>query len=145
MTDTTVPDGPTTGSETMLSFFPTSPFIQTLGVELVDIEEGRAHLRLPFATTNTTIGPMVHGGAIGACVDLGIMAAAWSGDAVPEQLRGVTVSMSVNFVAPAMNEDVEVFATRLRKGRKLSHCSVELRTRRSDQLVATGSGVYQVG
>ena len=145
MTDTTVPGGPTTGSDTMRAFFPTSPFIDTLGVELVAIDDGSAHLRLPFAHTNTTIGPMVHGGAIAACVDLGIMAAAWSGDEVPEQLRGVTVAMTVNFVAPARNDDVEVVATRQRKGRKLSHCSVEIRTRDSDQLVATGTGVYQVG
>jgi len=89
---------------------------------------------------------MVHGGALSACVDLGVMAAAWAGDGpVPEQLRGVTVAMTVNFIAPAMGEDVEIVATRERKGRKLCHCSVQLRTRDSDQLVATGSGVYQVG
>lgn len=136
---------PTTGSDTMRAFFPTSPFVTTLGVELVDIGEGRAHLRLPFAEANTTVGPMVHGGALAACVDLGIMAASWGGAEVPAQLRGVTVSMTVNFVAPAAGEDVEIFATRQRKGRKLAHCTVELRTRNSETLVATGSGVYQVG
>ena len=136
---------PATGSEAMRAFFPQSPFIGVLGAELIDIEEGRAHLRLPFAEANTTVGPMVHGGAISACVDLGIMAAAWSGEQLPENLRGVTVSMSVNFVAPAMNDDIEIHGTRLRKGRKLSHCSVEIRTRTSGDLVATGSGVYQVG
>ncbi len=64
---------------------------------------------------------------------------------MPEQLRGVTVSMSVNFIAPAMNDDIAIIGTRLRRGRKLSHCSVEIRTCTDDRLVATGSGVYQVG
>lgn len=140
-----VPDTATTGSDAMRAFFPQSPFINTLGVVLVEISDGRAHLRLPFAEANTTIGPMVHGGAIGACVDLGIMAAAWSGDTAYESLRGVTVSMSINFLAPAMGEDIEIIGTRDRQGKRLNHCSVEIRTRQSDQLVATGSGVYQVG
>lgn len=139
-------DAPTTGSDAMRMFFPGSPFIGTLGVEVIDLGEGSARLRMPFVDANTTIGPMVHGGAIAACIDLGIMAAAWAGEGpVPEQLRGVTVSMSVNFIAPAMNDDIEIIGTRLRRGRKLSHCSVEIRTRSDDQLVATGSGVYQVG
>ncbi|AUH68558.1 MULTISPECIES: PaaI family thioesterase [Gordonia] len=143
---TTADRQPATGSDAMRAFFPTSPFIDTLGVELIDIGEGTAHLRLPFAESNTTVGPMVHGGAIGACVDLGIMAAAWAGDdPVPEKLRGVTVSMSVSFIAPAMNDDIEIVATRLRKGRRLNHCAVEIRTRADDGLVATGSGVYQTG
>ncbi|WOC13569.1 PaaI family thioesterase [Gordonia sp. MP11Mi] len=136
----------TTGTETMRALFPTSPFISTLGVRIIDLGEGTAHLRMPFRDANTTVGPMVHGGAISACVDLGIMAAAWAGDGpVPEQLRGVTVSMSVNFIAPAMNDDIDIVATRLRRGRRLSHCAVEIRTRTDDQLVATGAGVYQVG
>lgn len=139
------PDSAVSGSDAMRGFFPQSPFINVLGVEIVEIDEGRAHLRLPFKDANTTIGPMVHGGAIGACVDLGIMAAAWSGDDMHEALRGVTVSMTVNFIAPAMNEDIEIFGTRDRKGKRLNHCSVEVRTRTSDALVATGSGVYQVG
>ncbi|MCF8606942.1 PaaI family thioesterase [Gordonia sp. HY442] len=142
MTPTTPPNG----SETMRLFFPTSPFVSTLGVEIIDLGEGTARLRMPFRDTNTTVGPMVHGGAIGACVDLGVMAAAWSGTApAPEQPRGVTVSMSVNFVAPAIDDDVDIVATRLRKGRRLSHCAVEIRTRSDDRLVATGSGVYQIG
>ncbi len=74
-----MPATPANGSETMRSFFPGSPFIRTLGVEIVDLGEGTARLRMPFAEANTTIGPMVHGGAIAACVDLGIMAAAWAG------------------------------------------------------------------
>ena len=137
---------PSTGSETMRLFFPGSPFIATLGVQIVSLGEGTAHLRMPFSDTNTTVGTMVHGGAISACVDLGIMAAAWSGEAPPpEHLRGVTVSMSVNFVEPVADEDIEVVATRLRKGRRLSHCAVEIRARSSDRLVATGTGVYQAG
>ncbi|MFT3661808.1 MAG: PaaI family thioesterase [Gordonia sp. (in: high G+C Gram-positive bacteria)] len=136
---------PTTGSQAMRAFFPQSPFIDTLGVRLIEIDEGRAHLRLPFTEANTTVGPMVHGGAISACVDLGIMAAAWGGDTLPENMRGVTVSMSVNFIAPAMNDDLEIHGTRLRRGRKLSHCHVEIRSRASGALVATGAGVYQVG
>lgn len=140
-----IPADAPTGSDVMRGFMPNSPFVSTLGVELVEIGDGHAVLRMPYRESNTTIGSMVHGGALGACVDLGIMAAAWGGDHVPDKLRGVTVSMSVQFVAPAQAEDVDIIATRLRQGRRLCHCRVELRGRDSGELVATGMGAYQIG
>ena len=49
---------------------------------------------------------MVHGGAIATLADLTIMAAAWCGADAPAELRGVTVSMALDFMAPARATDV---------------------------------------
>ena len=61
---------------------------------------------LPWDPTNVTVADMVHGGAIAALADVAVMAAAWAGAAVPDSLRGVTTSMSMQFLAPARATDL---------------------------------------
>ncbi|MFC6010770.1 PaaI family thioesterase [Nocardia lasii] len=136
---------PRTGSEAMTLFLPQSPFVQHLGIELVEIEEGRARLRMPFREELVTVGAMVHGGALAACIDIGIVAAAWAGERLPEQLRGVTVSMSIDFVQSANGESVDIIGTRLRAGRQLTTCRVDIVTTGDERLVAAGGGTYKMG
>lgn len=136
---------PSTGSEAMTMFLPNSPYVRHMGIELVEISEGSARLRMPFREELVTVGDMVHGGALAGCIDIGIMAAAWSGERVPEKLRGVTVSMAVEFVAPAQAESVDIVARRVRAGRRLSTCAVDIVATGTGRLIATGLGTYQVG
>src|SRR5581483_315920 len=65
------------------------------------LEVDGVRLRLPWDPSNTTLGDMVHGGAIATLADLTVMAAAWCGADAPESLRGVTVSMALEYLAPA--------------------------------------------
>lgn len=144
MSDVTLPV-PSTGSEAMRLFLPNSPFVRHLGIELVDIGDDFARLRMPFRENLVTVGDMVHGGALAGCIDIGIMAAAWAGPRVPEKLRGVTVSMSVEFLEPAFAEDVDIIGVRVRQGRRLSSCAVDVVTTNGGAFVAKGLGTYQVG
>lgn len=136
---------PATGTEAMTMFLPTSPFVRHMGIELVDMSEGSARLRMPFKADLVTVGEMVHGGALASCIDIGIMAAAWAGERVPEKMRGVTISMAVEFVEPAQAESVDIVGTRVRAGRRLSTCSVDIVATGSERLIATGIGTYQMG
>ena len=136
---------PKTGSDAMTVFLPQSPFVQHLGIELIDISEGHARLRMPFKDDLITVGDMVHGGALAGCIDIGIMAAAWAGERVPEQLRGVTISMAVEFVEPAFAESIDIVGRRVRAGRSLSTCVVDIVATSSERLIATGLGTYRMG
>lgn len=136
---------PKTGSDAMTMFLPHSPFVQHLGIELIDISEGHARLRMPFKDDLITVGDMVHGGALAGCIDIGIMAAAWAGERVPEQLRGVTISMAVEFVEPAFAESIDIVGRRVRAGRSLSTCAVDIVATSSERLIATGLGTYRMG
>ncbi len=136
---------PKTGSDAMTVFLPQSPFVQHLGIELIDISEGHARLRMPFKDDLITVGDMVHGGALAGCIDIGIMAAAWAGERVPEQLRGVTISMAVEFVEPAFAESIDIVGRRVRAGRSLSTCAVDIVATSSERLIATGLGTYRMG
>lgn len=107
-------------------FLPQSPFVVKLGIVADRLEEDEVRLRLPWDPSNVTIGDMVHGGAIATLADLTVMAAAWCGVPAPPELRGVTVSMALDYMAPARATDVIGIGRVLRRGRSLVNCEAEI-------------------
>lgn len=140
MTDTATP----TRRELMHAFVPASPLVRHLGIELADLPEDRAELRMPFDDRLATAGDVVHGGAIAALIDTAGMAAAWSDDTVPEAVAGSTVSMNVNYVAAARGCDLRAVATVVRRGRSLCFADVTV-TDPAGDVVARGSVVHRFG
>ena len=139
-----LPAGAQTGAEVMAQFIPQSPFVAKLGIvaEVLTAEEVR--LRLPWDESNVTIGDMVHGGAIASLADVTVMAAAWAGAEVPDSLRGVTTSMSIQFLAPARATDVIAIGRVLRRGRTLVNCDVDVVTPDGEP-IAKAIATYKVG
>lgn len=133
------------GSEIMKQFVPASPFVALLGVQLEEITDGAATLLVPYRPELTTVGTMMHGGLIAAAADIGVMVAAWAGRPVPDKLRGVTASLSLNFIAPLIEDGLRVRAHRLSTGRKTSHVRCDMFSQTGDTLVASATGTYQVG
>lgn len=134
----------TDGTDVMRQFLPASPFPAHLGIELVEIDDGRARLRLPFRDEVVTIGTVVHGGAIATLVDTAAMAAAWAGAEVPDRLRGSTVGLTISYLAPADGVDVTASAEVVRRGRRLATVRVDATTD-DGTLVATALVTYQLG
>ena len=88
---------------------------------------------------------MVHGAAIAGLMDITAMATSWAGADMPEKLRGVTVSMSTEFVNPAHGEDLIGEGRLLRRGASLCAVEMEIRSAADDHLVAKGLATYKVG
>ena len=87
---------------------------------------------------------MVHGGAIATLADLTVMAAAWCGAEASPELRGVTVSMTVDFMAPARGTDVIGVGRALRRGRSLVNCEAEI-VDPQGRLIAKALAIYKIG
>ena len=68
---------------------------------------------------------------------------AWCTDAVPEDLRGTTVGLTVDFVA-AGRGNLVADARVLRRGGSLCFCDVEV-TDGDERLVAKGLVTYKLG
>ena len=125
-------------------FLAVSPFVRHLGIRLERLDADRALLAMPFADSLVTIGDIVHGGAVSALIDTAAMAAAWSTPEVPENLRGTTVGLSVQFLAAARGRELLAQATVSRRGKSLCYCEVGVND--SDgQLVAKGLVTYKLG
>ena len=72
------------------------------------------------------------------------MAAAWCGAVAPPELRGVTVSMALDFMAPERATDVIGVGRVLRRGRALVNCEAGLGDPEG-RLVAKALATYKVG
>lgn len=133
-----------TGSDVMAEFLPTSPLVAKLGIVAENLADGQVRLRMPWDPSNTTIADMVHGGAIATLADVTVMATAWAGAEVPGELRGVTVSMSLQYLAPARATDLIGVGHVLRRGHSLVHCDVDVLTP-DDTPVAKAVATYKLG
>src|SRR5690349_1801623 len=132
------------GRDVIAQFLPQSPFVVKLGILADRLEEDEVRLRLPWDPSNVTIGDMVHGGAIATLADLTVMAAAWCGAQAPPALRGVTVSITLDFMAPARATDLIGVGRVLRRGRSLVNCEAEI-VDPQGALVAKALATYKVG
>jgi uncharacterized protein (TIGR00369 family) len=133
-----------TGADIIRHWLKTSPFVGYLSIGLVALEPGKATLRLPYDKTVTTIGTVVHGGAIATLLDSAGAAAAWSDAEVPANVRGTTVSLSISYLAAADDEDVLATARVLSRGRSLVYLDIDATTA-SGKAVAKGLATYKIG
>ncbi|AKN16515.1 hypothetical protein MHAE_10993 [Mycobacterium haemophilum DSM 44634] len=136
--------GPRSGRDVIAQFLPQSPFVAKLGIVTDRLSDDEIRLRLPWDPSNVTIGDMVHGGAIATLADVTIMAAAWCGAEAPPELRGVTVSMTLDFMAPARATDLIGVGKVLRRGRSLVNCEAEI-VDPEGRLLAKALATYKVG
>ena len=139
----TIPSG-TSGRDVIAEFLPQSPFVAKLGIVADQLGDDEVRLRLPWDPSNITVGDMVHGGAIATLADVTVMAAAWCGAEAPPELRGVTVSMTLDFMAPARATDVIGVGRVLRRGRLLTNCEAEI-VDPEGRLLAKALATYKVG
>lgn len=126
-------------------FIPASPLVAHLGIEVDELGDGTARLRLPFAAHVATMGDVVHGGAIAALADTAAMAASWAtDDPMPADPAGATVTLHTDFLAAARSSDLVAEATVLRRGGRMCFVRVDVRDA-GEQLVATASATYRLG
>lgn len=111
-----------------------SPLAHLLGIDVASVDDDRVALRLPFRAEVTTVGDLVHGGAIAALVDAAATAAAWSRAELARNPRGTTIGLTLNYLAGAHGEDLTATAQVIQRGRSVLVVEVDVRS-------ATGTAV----
>ncbi len=101
-----------------------SPLGSLLGLRLEGVESDVVRVRLPFRHEVTTVGEVVHGGAIAGLVDVAATAAVWSGADLAQQTRGTTIGFSLSFLAAGRAQDLLAAARVIRRGRVVCVCEV---------------------
>ena len=101
-----------------------SPLGRLLGVELVSVACDRVVVRLPFRPELTTVGDLVHGGAIGALADVTATAVAWSDVDLGRGPRGTTIGLTINYLNGARRSDLVATGTILQRGKSIVVCEV---------------------
>ena len=112
------------------------------GIELLEVKEGRARVRLPVGDGVKNLGGKMHGGAIATLIDDVGTIAIMSKDR--DSRPGVSTDLNVSFFAPG--EGVVIAeATVLKHGRTLSFVSVDVRRESDGVLVAQGRMTKHLG
>jgi uncharacterized protein (TIGR00369 family) len=104
-----------------------SPYSKFLGVELEQIDDSSARLRLPYQDANSNPGKALHGGcaaSIGAIAGQAIARAALGKEAGPFH----TAQMQVSYLAAAIGEGIVAEAKLLRRGRELCFIGIDVKT-----------------
>jgi uncharacterized protein (TIGR00369 family) len=99
---------------------------------------------MSFADDLATMADLVHGGAIASLVDTAAMAASWSTEKVPDNLRGTTADLSLSFLSGARGSELRAEARVLRRGRTLCFCEVEV-SDGAGEAVAKSLVTYKLG
>jgi len=97
-----------------------SPLGALLGTHTMEVAPDRVRVALPYRHEITTMGDLVHGGAISALIDVAATAAFWTGADLTRNPRGTTIGFTVNFLAPARARDLVADARVVRRGRSIS-------------------------
>jgi uncharacterized protein (TIGR00369 family) len=104
-----------------------SSFGTLLGMELVDVADDVVRVKLPFRNDVTTLGSLIHGGAIAALVDVAATAAAWTKADLARSPRGTTIGFSLNFLQGAVGSDITATATIIQRGKSVQVCEVDVK------------------
>lgn len=119
------------------------PFSALLGLTLQSATEGNVTVRMPFRQRLLNYGPPdvpVHGGAIASLADFAACAAVWT---LPSTQRSATISLTVNYSAPAIQTDLFATASVRRAAKRVASIAVEIRDR-NEMLIADALVTYKI-
>lgn len=120
-----------------------SPYGRLLGVVCEKVEPDCVAVRLPFRTEITTIGDLVHGGAIAGLCDVAATAACWASPAVAAGSRGTTIALSLNYLAAGRAQDLVATARVIQRGGSICVAEIDVRGA-GDAAVARATATYKL-
>jgi uncharacterized protein (TIGR00369 family) len=119
------------------------PFSALLGLAVDSASTGKVIVRMPFHPRLLNYGPPdvpVHGGAIASLADFAACAAVWT---LTETQRSATISLTLNYSAPAIQSELLANAIVRRSGRRVASIAVEIRDR-NGALIADALVTYKI-
>lgn len=122
------------------------PFNKYLGIKVVKIEKGRAHLTLPFRSefVGDPLRPALHGGVVSTMADVAGGMAAWTG-VLDHRARVSTIDLRVDYLRPARLLTLDADAVVVRQGNRVAVVDVKIfHPDHHGEVVATGKGVYNI-
>lgn len=116
-------------------------FPQVVGLRLEDVRDGWSRMRLPYRPELCQPAGVVHGGAIATLIDTVVVPAIGAHYDQPPIM--LTLSMTVQYLGAARDEDLVAEGWVVRRGRSVVFCEAAVDTA-SGQPVATGTLVYKI-
>ena len=103
-----------------------APFARKLGITCEKVAVDRVAMRLPWTPEHTTIGDMLHGGAIAALVDVTATGACWATPDLEPGARGTTIGFTLTFLNAGRAQDLLAQARVVQRGRSIVTAEVDV-------------------
>ncbi|MGB2694296.1 MAG: PaaI family thioesterase [Dehalococcoidia bacterium] len=123
-------------------FAQTSPYYQAMGMSLLEIDVGRALLRVAIRPSHLNADGIAHGGVLPAIADgaMGNALRTLNGEAA----QVLTAEIHLHFLRPVTGGALLAEGRVVQSGRRVSFAEVEMRDEESGKPVARGSGVFVI-
>jgi uncharacterized protein (TIGR00369 family) len=129
-----------TAAEFMKLTRTTTPLAGVFGLEVEELEAGRARVRLPFRGEFVRAGGTVSGPAMMGLADYALYAVVMS--VAPNSEMAVTSNLNMTFLRRPKAGDVVCEARLIRCGKRLAYGEVTLFSDGEDEPVAHATGTY---
>jgi uncharacterized protein (TIGR00369 family) len=119
-----------------------APFSALLGLKIESTGKDEARVRMPFRLNLLNEGgpqAPIHGGAIASLIDVAAVTAVWTD---PRMKQSATISMTINFLNPAVSSDLIATARVRKRGRRVASLNVEV-VDENGQLIADSMVVFK--
>lgn len=118
------------------------PMAEDIDLQVEQVGEGTARIRIPFNARNIRPGGTVSGPIIMAAGDTAMYAAILG--ALGQVAMAVTSNLNVNFMQRPDQVALIAEATILKLGKRMAFCEVGIRSEGSEDLVAHVTGSYSL-
>ena len=119
--------------------FKTIPYVNLLGMELVDIKPPKAIVRLDMRDELRQPHGLLHGGATASLIDTATAFALIS--VLGEEKKFATVDLNVHYLRPHVEGIITCCANVIKPGKRLSTISAEV-FNQEEKLIATALSTY---
>ncbi len=116
-------------------------FPQFLGIELEELRQDYARMRIPYRPEYRQPAGVLHGGVIASLIDTVVVPAVGGGYDEARQL--FTIDIQLRFLAPVVDDDLVAEGWVTRRGRQIVYCDAEVSSG-AGVLVATATLTYKV-
>ena len=116
-----------------------NPFVNMLGIELIDLDHGEALCRLKMEEKHQRAGGFLHGGVTASLIDT-TLAFAIATHLLPSE-NSVTIDLTVHYLRPIYEGEVSCRAKVLRAGKRIVTASAEV-CDQTGELAATALSTY---
>src|SRR6476469_11063312 len=104
-------------------------FPSFLGIELEELRQDYARMRLPFRPEFRQPAGVVHGGVIASLIDTVVVPAVGGGYDEPRQM--FTIDIQIRYLAAIVEQDLVAEGCIEQRGRSIVYCNAEVRAANS--------------
>jgi len=117
------------------------PYLQLLGIEVVDLSEGYARLTIPVDDRLNSKNGVLHGGVLSAMADSAAAMAVFS--LIKPTQKPVTIELNINYLKPLQGEQAIAEARVISKGRTIIVGDIDI-TDNTGRMIAKSRATYAV-